>query len=111
VTRPPRASRFLTGAWIAFGAGGAALTTGVVTGVVSLRASASLTAGCTAGHCPTSDSGSAASIGRLADAATGTLVVGAIAVAAGTALVIAHARGLDKPATLRLGPGLVGGSF
>jgi hypothetical protein len=109
---PPKAPHLLTGAAIAFGTGGAALTASLVTGVLSLRGAASIKSQCLAGRCPATDAGSAASTDRLADATTGTLVVGAIAVVAGAALAIAHARGVDPPTSaLRFAPGFAGGVF
>jgi hypothetical protein len=112
VTPSPPAPRFLTGAAIAFGAGGASLTAGFVTGIVSLRAADSLKGQCPGGRCPPADAGNASSIGQTADAATGTLVVGALAVAAGVVLTVVHARGSGKPApALRVGPGFAVGVF
>jgi hypothetical protein len=112
VVVPPKGGpTLLTGAAIAFGTGGVSLTVGIITGAVSLGAANSLKAQCPASRCPASDAGTMASIGQVADTATGTLVVGAIALAVGVTLAVVHPRGPVKPATLRLGPGFAAGVF
>ena len=86
-------SRLLIGAGIAFGTGGVSLAAGLITGVISLDTAAGVRSRCLpSGHCLISDQVNAASAGQLADASTGTIVVGAVAVAAGVVLAVMHAR-------------------
>jgi hypothetical protein len=93
-------SRLLVGAGIAFGTGGVSLAAGLVAGVISLDTAAGVKSRCLpGGHCLVSDQANAASAGQLADASTGTIVMGAVAVAAGVVLAVMHAHAPASAAT------------
>jgi hypothetical protein len=110
------APNLLVGAGMAFGTGGVALLAGLATGAASLRIAADVKSRCLpTGHCLASDQANAATADQLAHASTGTLVVGAVAVAAGVVLVVLHGRAPAKASTGRArlfpGQGLAGGTF
>ena len=107
----------LAPAGVAFGLGGAALIAGGITGVLSLRAAADVKSHCDpGGHCPASEQANADRAGQLADASTGTLVAGGVALAVGIVLAVVDRRSPRAEAlALRLyvgpGHGAVGGTF
>jgi hypothetical protein len=112
VPGPPSTPRLLVPMGVAFGAGGALLIAGGITGAVSLRTAADVKSHCgPGGVCPISQQANADRAGQLADASTGTLVAGGIALAVGVVLaVVDHRRPRAEAVAVRIGVGPAGGA-
>jgi hypothetical protein len=77
-----------TPAYIAFGAAGAGIIVGAITGGLSLSMTSALKKSCPDNSCPQSEQGSIDSANTMANVSTATFVIGGVAAAAGVVLML-----------------------